>query len=212
MKIVIAQHKGGVGKTTLALHVAGMLSEREIEETLLIDCDTQADSFYFLHGDYPREKLDLCNDSCPQVLWNPDRTSLSKSGTYATYDHLVVDIDTRIQNAMQVIMEVNPETVLIPVDDQYLAMHHLREAIDLVLDSVGTFMYPVNIIVVPMGVADADVISEIRDITEEFDVNLSPSLPYLRNEFNNSFRSRSYVWELYPESGRLVRDLLGAML
>ncbi|HCE1990124.1 TPA: ParA family protein [Vibrio parahaemolyticus] len=212
MKIVIAQHKGGVGKTTLALHVAGILSERELEETLLIDCDTQADSFYFLHGDYPREKLDLCNNSCPQVLWNPDRTSLSKSGAYAKYDNIVVDIDTRIQNAMQVIMEVNPETVLIPVDDQFLAVHHLREAIDLVIDSVGKFMYPVNIVVVPMGVKDANLISEIRNITKEFNVNLSPPLPYLRNEFNASFRSRSYVWNLYPESGRLVRDLLGATL
>ena len=35
MKIVVAQHKGGVGKTTLAVHVAGVLVN-ELDKVLLI--------------------------------------------------------------------------------------------------------------------------------------------------------------------------------
>ena len=40
MKVVVAQHKGGVGKTTLATHVAGLLAENELEKLLLIDCES----------------------------------------------------------------------------------------------------------------------------------------------------------------------------
>lgn len=40
MIVVIAQHKSGVGKTTLAVHVAGTLSRGRFNKTLIVDCDS----------------------------------------------------------------------------------------------------------------------------------------------------------------------------
>ena len=49
MKVILCTHNsGGVGKTTLAVHLAGVLSKKG--DVLLIDCDDQADSWKFYVG------------------------------------------------------------------------------------------------------------------------------------------------------------------
>ena len=48
--IVVAQQKGGVGKTALALHLAWFLTERKSSKVLFIDLDTQGNATYSLSG------------------------------------------------------------------------------------------------------------------------------------------------------------------
>ncbi|WP_392423443.1 ParA family protein [Eikenella halliae] len=48
--IVVAQQKGGVGKTALALHLAWFLTERKNSKVLFIDLDTQGNATYSLSG------------------------------------------------------------------------------------------------------------------------------------------------------------------
>ncbi|MCX5982311.1 MAG: AAA family ATPase [Nostocales cyanobacterium LacPavin_0920_SED1_MAG_38_18] len=55
MIILCTHNDGGVGKTTLAVHVAGVLINRQ-DSTLLVDCDDQAD-FWQFYIDRNPEKL-----------------------------------------------------------------------------------------------------------------------------------------------------------
>jgi Mrp family chromosome partitioning ATPase len=53
--ILSAFNKGGVGKTTLAVHVAGLLAEQG--RVLLVDCVDQYDAFYFYCHQEPKNVL-----------------------------------------------------------------------------------------------------------------------------------------------------------
>ena len=99
LRLVCAHHKGGVGKTTLAVHTAALLADG-IDRTLLMDCDSQDDSFYFFAREYPAKQGDIFRLKGLDVYYNRDRVRLT---TLSNYDHLVVDIDTALTNAMSVI-------------------------------------------------------------------------------------------------------------
>ncbi|MDM8560666.1 AAA family ATPase [Candidatus Parabeggiatoa sp. HSG14] len=60
MIILSAFNKGGIGKTTLAVHVADLLAEQG--RVLLVDCVDQYDAFNF----YCRQKTK--NELIPQCL------------------------------------------------------------------------------------------------------------------------------------------------
>ena len=61
MIIAIINSKGGVGKSTLAVHLAAWLHEQGHSVTLA-DCDTQQSSSEWLHGNRSRPKIALSKD------------------------------------------------------------------------------------------------------------------------------------------------------
>ena len=90
MKIVIAQHKGGVGKTTLAVHVAGVLADNGLDKILLMDCDSQSDSFRFFTKKIPSKSMEIKEGmDGVDVLWNYKREKLSNKNRFSEYDHIM---------------------------------------------------------------------------------------------------------------------------
>lgn len=206
MKVVIAQHKGGVGKTTLATHITGILSEDDLDKCLLIDCDSQGDSFRFYTGRRPNQEMEIVTGNFNvDVLWNPSRNGLSTRASYSEYDHVIVDIDTRIQNALQIIMEISPDMIIIPVDSQYLSLIHLEEVLSLISEIEGRFSYPALVKVVQMGSNHDININEHQRIPVNLYTNYS--LPYLRNEFDNAMRECDFIWNIYAEHYRIKINL-----
>jgi len=195
MKIVIAQHKGGVGKTTLAVHVAGVLADNGLDKILLMDCDSQSDSFRFFTKQIPSKSMEIQEGmDGVDVLWNYNREKLSNKNRFSEYDHIVVDIDTRVQNALQVITEIEPDIILIPIDKQYLSLEHLPEVLSLIARKEGIINYPTKVKIVQMG--SNHNLSNILSFLQNKPKYLNPnfSIPNLEIEFNNSLRDGRYVW------------------
>ena len=208
MRVVIAQHKGGVGKTTLATHITGVLSEDDLDKCLLVDCDSQGDSFRFYTGRRPNHEMEIVTGAFDvDVLWNPSRNSLSTTSSYSEYDHVIVDIDTRIQNALQVIMEISPDVIILPIDSQFLSLNHLQEVLSLISQIEGRFSYPAQVKVVQMG-SSYDINSEIeRFQNTPSDLYTHYSLPYLREEFDNTLRECNLIWNIYPDHYQ-IKDII----
>ena len=181
MRIVIAQHKGGVGKTTLSVHVAATLSVGRFNKTVIVDCDSQGDAFRFFTSSFPEKPLELKKGmDNVDALWNPEREKFSTKSTFSEYSHVVVDVDTRVINALQVIREAKPDVVLIPVDNQRLSITHGKQVRKMISEEVGSFTYPVKAIFVQMG----------------YDWGLTENvytIPYLE-EFDNCLNDSDYIW------------------
>ena len=196
MKIVIAQHKGGVGKTTLAVHVAGVLADNGLDNILLMDCDSQADSFRFFTKTLPSKSMEIKEGMDEvDILWNDKREKLSNKNRFSEYDHIVVDIDTRVQNALQVITELEPDIILIPIDKQYLSVEHLPEVLSLIARKEGIINYPTEVKIVQMG--STHNLSSILNYSQNKPKYLNPndfSIPNLEI-FNNSLRDGRYIWD-----------------
>ncbi len=196
MKIVIAQHKGGVGKTTLAVHVAGVLADNGLDNILLMDCDSQADSFRFFTKTLPSKSMEIKEGMDEvDVLWNDKREKLSNKNRFSEYDHIVVDIDTRVQNALQVITELEPDIILIPIDKQYLSVEHLPEVLSLIARKEGIINYPTKVKIVQMGSTHnlSSILNSSQNKPKYLNSN-SFSIPNLEI-FNNSLRDGRYIWD-----------------
>lgn len=181
MRVVIAQHKGGVGKTTLAVHVAGTLAVGRFNKTVIVDCDSQGDAFRFFTSSFPEKPLELKKGmDNVDAIWNPEREKFSTKSTFSEYSHVVVDVDTRIINALQVIREAQPDVILIPVDNQRLSITHGNHVLQMINEEIGHFSYPIKAVFVQMG----------------HDWGLSGNvytIPYLK-EFDDCINDSDYIW------------------
>jgi len=94
--IILCTHNdGGVGKTTLAVHVAGILLS-QLNRTLLIDCDDQADFWQFYTGKTPIKSQDLNTQDNITIICNKDRKSIRGLAKPQQYDHVVLDKDKNV--------------------------------------------------------------------------------------------------------------------
>lgn len=186
MKIVVAQHKGGVGKTTLAVHIAGVLSER-FNKALIVDCDTQGDAYRFFTSEFPSTPLEIKKGmDYVDVVWNPERERFSNKVSFNEYEHLVVDVDTRIVNSLQVISEASPDIILIPLDKQKLSHTHGCHVVEMLREAEGVINYPAKKIIIQMG-------SNWEVSQQDFPGCLNYTLPY-EQEFDNCLNNSDYIW------------------
>ena len=189
MRIVVAQHKGGVGKTTLAVHVAGVLKS-EYYKSYLIDCDSQGDAFRFFSGAVPQSSLEHKRGmDNVDVLWNPERLKMNNKNAFSGYEHIVVDIDTRIENALSVILEINPDIVLLPVSNQFLSLTHAEDSVALIQKCEGIFGYNVKKLIVGMGT---------HFTTEKLQGYERLNIDYI-SDFDRCHSERKYIWDLDDE-------------
>lgn len=129
MRVLCVHHKGGVGKTTTAVHVAGALAASG-KPVLLIDGDTQDDSFRFF------------NDGLPPTPGAPGPVLVAPLGiTVASVDglgadlrgllrdapgHVVLDAQPDRAHIGQLLAEAAPDLVLLCVKkDDVLGFMHL---------------------------------------------------------------------------------------
>jgi chromosome partitioning protein len=200
VKVILCTHNsGGVGKTTLAVHLAGILAR--YSSVLLIDCDDQADSYKFFVGEEPDIMGQIINtDADVSVIANPDRISVRKIAKPNRYDYIVLDMDTPIPNIVKVIVGSNPDLILIPVSKSHKRKgsgKNLEATLDTIEQMQGRIVKPIKVTIVPLGIDKNLIKNKIRNIKYKPDnLSIADSMRDLDSIIEDAvYEDRRYIWK-----------------
>ncbi|MCI0459086.1 MAG: AAA family ATPase [Gemmataceae bacterium] len=197
MLILCTHHKGGVGKTELALHAAGALCA-QLARVLLVDCDSQASAWEFHVGKSPDvENEPRAVDDRLSVIWNPGRRRIkSLADLEETYDHFVIDIDSPLENSVQTIVQNDPDLVLIPVNLQPEALTRLPDPLTIIAALEATAAQQPRVRIVPLGAKLADVRAAFASVEKKpKDCRIAPRVRELLKETHRARKERRYIWK-----------------
>lgn len=211
MKILCTHNNGGVGKTTLAVHIAGLLLEQG-SDVLMLDCDDQADFWqFFSRGRKPRKHKDshVLEDST--VIWNKRRESVTDVADPDGYAHVVLDIDSPLANTVEVIIGSQPNLVLVPINasQERKALRNLPRTLKVLSDIGKNTGFNPKVVVVPLGVSEdsvRNVVGKIESENKPTSCRTAPSLPDLQKEMQKAiYQDYRYIWSYGDGYSQLTR-------
>jgi chromosome partitioning protein len=201
--ILCTHHKGGVGKSELAIHIAGVLrseSDRK-ERILLLDCDSQASAWEFYFRQPPSEEgvvRPVEGDSRLSLIWNPSRERLQSLTQAEEFGHFVIDIDSPLANTVQAIVQDRPSLILIPVNYglQPEALLRLGDPLAIIADLESKIGLQSRVRIVPLGAQVAAIrarLAELEHRPRRCDV--AAKVRNLQKETRKARQEYRYVWE-----------------
>lgn len=200
MKVILCTHNsGGVGKTTLAVHLAGVCSE--LGKVLLVDCDDQSDAWEFYAGYKPDTDNDIyVNEEGISVISNKSRKSLKRVARPSSYDYVVLDMDTPLPNIVKVISGSDPDLILIPVNysQKYKALKNLKDTLEVILALEGKATFIPQVRVVPLGINADEVAGPLEKLKNKpANCTVSKSMPNVQDTMQQSiYETRDYIWNV----------------
>ncbi|RKZ44120.1 MAG: ParA family protein [Candidatus Parabeggiatoa sp. nov. 3] len=207
MIILSAFNKGGVGKTTLAVHVAGLLAENG--RVLLVDCVDQFDAFSFYCRQEPKSEFDsqrAKNHEGLTVIWNPDQTRITRLVEPSEYEHIVLDINSPNEDTVKVIVENEPDIILLPINDQALALDKLADTLAIVAAMQKT-NYQSRVRIVPLGAIKTRIEECLAQIAvKPTNIQLTKRIKKHPKEFPDALQTGQFVW--HYEGCEYIRDIL----
>lgn len=204
MKIVCIHFKGGVGKSTTAVHVVGVLSELPGQKTLLVDGDRQVTSYsFFNNGSPPPHDEELFINSATSII--PLQTMQTSSAlemgkrlrklSKIKCDHLVVDTTPDPATTNLILAELVPDLILIPVklDDQ--GSHSQLAPLLTTIARMATIGIKPRVKLIPLGGGANNIDPYANHAGMAYSV--TTSIPLMPKEFGDAvYKDFRYVWKL----------------
>jgi chromosome partitioning protein len=212
--IVLCTHNdGGVGKTTLAVHVAGALQSK-LSRVLLIDCDDQADFWQFYSDTLPQKNRDIFLGEDISVIWNRKREAIRRLTKLEQYDHIVLDMDSALQNSVEMIIGSQPDLVLVPVNasQKIKALRNLPRTLSVIAQLTQKTGHVPRTIVVPLGISATEVAPVLQQIDRQnLPWEIAPEMPNLQDPMQIAiYQDHRYIWQ-YPEYTEILDYFLNLL-
>lgn len=201
MKILCIHFKGGVGKSTTAVHALGVLSTLE-GKTLLVDGDRQVTSYCFFNGGMrpSSDEEHIISDNLSLITLYPAEPITGhllsrriRKIQKIPYNHLVVDTTPDPAVTNQLIAEVDPDLVLIPIRFDDAGAHaQLAPLLETISRMRAVGVNP-RVKIIPLGGNEETIRDYIPDV--ELDYEISDTIPALAEVFGNAvYRDFDFAW------------------
>ena len=202
--ILCSYNKGGVGKTTLAVHITGILLEQKQGRILLVDCDARPDSWRFYMKRRPSDSEDFIKvNSRLSVFWNQPRNKEAKfqriqKAQLLAYDYMVIDSDNPPEDTVIMINNHLPDLILIPLNksqrhslEDIPDFLELIETVNAITNLNPSIAYYPQVKIVPLGVSQ-EIIK--RSLSKE-NCEIAPAMRDVQDEMVEALGEKNYIWD-----------------
>jgi chromosome partitioning protein len=202
--------KGGTGKTTVAVHIARILTEQTLGQVLLMDCDSRPDSWKFFAGKRPSQnQIRLSLPHRLDLWWNPpqskgDRFKPITKREYKQYNFVVIDADAPPEDSLTLLGNTRPDIFLVPIAE---SQSHAIEDISIFLEDLEREIrfqrdsgidYNPTVKIAPLGLKIEEIEAEV-DIRQfsDIEIKILVPMPFLSKEIRKALTEKKLIWE-YP--------------
>lgn len=197
--IAFISHKGGVGKSTLAIHLAAQAHLRGLE-TLLVDLDSISST--------ASEWTSIRQEDQPLVVTAelPDIPELYQQAKEEKFDFLILDCPPYLTEEVLEVSRV-ADCTLLPVPPRFPELQSLSKFID-VLDC--TYFTVLNSCVPDSDGTDSFGLSEVRQMLEDHNIPVSPVHISRSEAFTDALNMGTAVceYEKEGEASGQIEELL----
>lgn len=205
MIISVQNQKGGVGKTTLAIHISYVLSSSN-KRVLLIDADPQGSS---------RDWAAAREDEPPFSVVGLDRPTIHRDLPKLAegYDHVVIDGPPRVTDLARSAI-VAADLVVIPIQPSPYDVWAAKEVIDLIKEASVFKESLKSVFVINRKIVNTAIGRDVVEALKEYEIPVAKTGICQRVAFAESAASGQTVMELNNKSSAskeikaLVKELL----
>jgi chromosome partitioning protein len=188
MIVALTNSKGGVGKSTIAVHLAAWLAEGG-RKVCLVDADVQASSSVWLHA------------ACPEIpllrLQTADDILEQLPKIKAKVDDVVVDGPAGLSEVTRSILFVADRTLL-PCGPSFVDLHAAHEAIRIVRQAQSIRNGPPHAVLIPNKIQVQYRLSQdLLATAKSLEIPASSGLR-LRQAYADAAGQGKVVWQMGP--------------
>jgi len=192
--LALISHKGGVGKSTLAIHLSVQAKQQGLE-TLLVDLDNISST--------ASEWASMREDQQPVVVTAElsDIAELHQQATDESFDLLILDCPPYLTDEILDVSRVAAFTLL-PVSPRFSELQSLSKYIHLLNQPTSVIL---NSCVADSDEEESFKTSEVRSMLEEHDIAVSPVSISRLEVLTDALNSGHAVCEYQPDGEAAVQ-------
>ena len=200
MILSLLNQKGGVGKTTLAINIAGSINLIDKKsKVLVIDADPQGSLLDWAEVREIPSLFDVI--SLPRAIIHKEIKKIGKN-----YDYIIIDCPPRIHDVAKSAIMASDKTI-IPIQPSPYDIWAVKEVIDIISEAIVFNDKLKPYFVINRRIVNTAIGRDSIDALNEYEVPLLKTHIYQRIIFAESAAMGKTVWEVNPRS-RASQEIL----